>query len=481
MGCRILVFTPYNDQVVNIFMKLENFLRRNSDIAGMVKRYVKNPYFMEFTNGSWIMGKPAGTKSNAGASSSRGWGADRYLIDEGDFLADPDYATFMPMLTEHGQTRLSIISTPTGKRQKFYHLSNDNHYKEFHVPCYRRPDWSKQVEEEARAECPTELDFVHEMEADWGVAASGVFNVEYVKDSLSDYTYYSDINNNALPSYVYNEDWIYCIGADLNEVFGLAAVVIGWNPEDDYFWVVDREGVEITDYTQIAGMELIRTLNSRWNPKFIYLDKKPSKTSFEVLKRYGMEQASLKSGVNNPDSRLGYIIKQFDFGSKIEVPDLTGRLTKRTVKPFMIGIGVRRFEERQIKIPRTDKDLFQQLVDFTQKVNPSGNVQYIKSSQGDHWLDAFLLGVLAFALEFSELGGRSKSIGVAFGPSFGKSLDSVNMTEQNVIQRTIHFVPTQRQNAFNNMRSRMHVVNNRHDNDNRRIRKNAIKKDLRRN
>lgn len=868
-GCKILLYTPYNDQVVNMFMKLEGFINRNDDILKMQKRYVKNPYFMQFTNGSWILGKPAGSKGGSGGASSRGWGADRYLVDEGDYLMDNDYATLLPMLTEHNQTRFVNISTPSGRRQKFWSFCHDIHYKEMHVPCYRRPDWNKQTEEEARSECPTELDYIHEFclsgqtivntvdihgvtpkrfyslskgdylinkegskvkvvnhcctgekllysyystsgninctadhkimgrnfepikistakelsfvytknylfdqdkkkifarlvgflngdgyvckrgkylfarfygekhnleviakdletvsgkvykpyfksksivetwcievggslvldlidygavigkktHVDWGTpewikdasdsikleffgalygaegstpiinkgytahslclgmylkspkilndfceflevydikavvrsgskkgyilyisgdeniynfcklnmvrysynkelfcfylyhyglykrhwynekyksycatrnaakddstnlidmcnkyglslrkynkwskrnpngvcckyrkyntvknlytvkefvvnncvdnvvfskiikqrkrgntlvyncevassdhnyllangcatyncadfgsAESGVFKVDFIDLSLSDYAYYSDENQGDLPCYRFNPTWVYCLGVDLNEKYGIAICVLGWNPDEERWYVVDRDGVEKSEYTQIAGMNLVVKMNRIWNPKFIYMDKKPSTTSFEVLKKYGIQESQKKSGAINADSRLAYNIKQFDFGARIDGPDYTGKIVTRIVKPFMVGIATRKFEQDQIRFPRKDKLLYQQLVDYEYKATPAGNVIYVPSTQGDHFLDALMLGLLAFTMEYSELGRGRYSEGIAIGPSFG---NKDNSQENGIIERAIHFVPSRSHTAYRNMR-----------------------------
>jgi len=79
---RILIATPYEHQVRLIFMRLNEMIDGCDELKESIKTRTKNPFIIQFNNGSAIMGFTVGaTKGNAGASI-RGQRADWILMDE---------------------------------------------------------------------------------------------------------------------------------------------------------------------------------------------------------------------------------------------------------------------------------------------------------------------------------------------------------------------------------------------------------------
>lgn len=73
---RVLLVTPYENQIRLLFLRL-NELRNSSPLLNsMVTSATKNPFKMEFSNGSLIMGFTTGASSGNSGASIRGQAAD---------------------------------------------------------------------------------------------------------------------------------------------------------------------------------------------------------------------------------------------------------------------------------------------------------------------------------------------------------------------------------------------------------------------
>lgn len=77
---RIVVVTPYENQIRLIFMRINEILRTSPLVANEVVTNTKNPYLIKFKNESAIIGFTAGND----AASVRGQKADWLYMDEVD-------------------------------------------------------------------------------------------------------------------------------------------------------------------------------------------------------------------------------------------------------------------------------------------------------------------------------------------------------------------------------------------------------------
>lgn len=84
---RILIITPYENQVRLIFMRMNEILSTSPLIKSRVISNTKNPYQMTFDNGSAILGFTTGASSGQGAASVRGQKADLIVMDEVDKIS----------------------------------------------------------------------------------------------------------------------------------------------------------------------------------------------------------------------------------------------------------------------------------------------------------------------------------------------------------------------------------------------------------
>jgi len=395
------VIAPYQAQIDLIFMRLLSLIKGSSTYQNSVKRNVKAPnYTIELHNGSAVKGFTAASRSGGNAGASRGQHANMLVFDEADYLNQADIDAALAVIINHPDATVWMSSTPTGKRQSFYDSSQDKMFREFHYPSTVNPNWSEDLENFFRSRLSS-IGYKHEILADFGEQEEGVYQVRYVEAAWSDHTYAGS---------KWTPGWVYNIGVDWNDVaIGTTFYVIGWNPGDTRFYLVDKQLIQREGWNQIAACQKVVELNRLWHPRWIYVDHGFGHMQVEVLHQMGREAIMDKArGALHSDARLAKIVKPFEFGGSIEVRDpFTKQMVKKPAKPFMVESSVRLFENSAIKFPRTDEVLTKALLGYKiKRVNQSGTPVYEQgdAQAGDHFLDAMNLALVAFVLEESEFG-----------------------------------------------------------------------------
>ena len=174
-------------------------------------------------------------------------------------------------------------------------------FKEYHYPSQVNPMWNEDLEALFKEQL-TEIGFDHEILANFGEQEQGVFQNSYIQAAKADYSY---------GDYSYNNRWTYTIGVDWNDVQnGTTISVLGFNPTEKLFYVVDRHVVSREGWTQLSACNKIAELNRIWRPLVIYIDSGFGGTQYEVLRKYGYDSlADPAKGPTHPDSKLRDILK----------------------------------------------------------------------------------------------------------------------------------------------------------------------------
>ena len=187
---RVLIITPYENQVRLAFMRLNELIKESPVVSSMVLSNTKNPYMIKMNNESAILGFTTGASSGGGAASIRGQRADLIVMDEVDYMGEADFDSVMIIAGERPEIRTVMSSTPTGKRSKFYQACTDpkmGFIEHFH-PSTHNPNWNDEMEAEFRATL-SEQGYVHEVEAEFGVQNTGVFDKDRVDEAKEFYNY----------------------------------------------------------------------------------------------------------------------------------------------------------------------------------------------------------------------------------------------------------------------------------------------------
>ncbi len=418
-GFKIILITPFQTQIELVFTRLLELIRMNKDLENSIKRHVKAPnYTLELHNGSIIRGFTAGTQSGGNANAVRGQHGDMLVFDEADLLAAEDMDSAMAIITNSPGATVWMSSTPTGKRERFYKNCHDKTWKEFHYPSTVNPFWGPELEATFRGQ-HTEIGYTHEIMADFGEQEQGVFQNVYVQAAKAPYKY---------GTMFYNPMWTYTIGVDWNDTKnGTTIGVVGYNPNSNHFYVVDRHIISREGWTQMTSCEKIAELNRVWKPAAIYIDKGFGGTQYEVLRKFSYDSLrDPRKGHTHPDAKLKDVLFQYDFASKLEVHDLFTKMpVNKPAKPFLVENAVRRFETKSISYPEDDKVLEAQLNNYIiDRVTQTGTPVYKpqEESIGDHTLDALMLALVGFTLQKTPLGHPAFATGITFSGQFGEKL-----------------------------------------------------------
>jgi hypothetical protein len=426
-NARLLIATPYEHQVRLIFMRLNELIDGCDELLESIKSRTKNPFIIQFNNGSAIMGFTVGATSGQSGASVRGQRADWLFLDEIDYM-DRDGIDAVTAIALEDPARIGIwcSSTPTGKRGFFYDICTnpDTGYTAYHFPSMVNPDWDEKMEAELRATM-TEQGFIHEVLAEFGEETIGVFKKEAVELAKSQYLYsYRELNVWEKEQYAkqgYNMDDIVYIGPyTINKPAPPAYRIIGvdWDKygaatqivvtEFDELWkkfrVAYRAEITRGEFTLDNAVKKIIELNEIYDPKFIYIDRGFGEYQIEMLRLHGRE---------HPHTGLDRKVKGIHFGSKIEIRDpATREVDMKDVKPFMVNQTAILLERNQILLSPFDDMIWKQFMDY-QVVKVTQNGRPVYTSENEHALDAFMLTILGFTLEFPEITKILEEIRVA--------------------------------------------------------------------
>lgn len=411
----VLVIAPYKNQVGLIFDKLDTLMSKSDSLKASIKRNTKNPYRVEFYNGSKILGFTSGTRTGSKSAGIRGQDAHMILIDEADYLCPSDFEVILAIQASRPDVYIWASSTPTGKRDMFWRFCTEGElgYKEFHFPSSSSPSWTVQTERLERAQY-SEAGYAHEFEAEFGDIAEGVFLRKYVDLCLQDYNF-EKIRR--------NPDSLYTMGVDWNTAGnGTCIVMTEWNKSFNEgrgaFKVILKRVINQEEFTQVRSCEEIIALNEKWDPEFIYVDQGYGSTQIEMLRKYGLE---------HPKSGLANKVKGIYFGDKMEIRDpVTKQLVKKHMKPFIVNLAARRMEDGQIILPESEdikNGLVGQIRDYM-VIRTTAFGQPVYSDENDHALVAWMLSILAATMEFSDMLRQNRSINVGIAGKFGEKMSA---------------------------------------------------------
>lgn len=417
-GLKVLVVTPMKSQGKEIYDKLIEGL-----IASGLQdetRFRQTPYYeLNFGNGSrircFVSGSSSGTNS---AVQIRGQEADVIYMDEMDYIDEASFAAIMPILTDprrHGDVELIVSSTPSGREDTFWKMCHDSAYKEFFYPSTARPDWDKQMEQDARAFVKTENNYLQEYMAEFGIKTDGVFKRSDIVNAMKDYKYHL----NTTTEEKYNEwpelkpwgHWMYMMGVDWNgEGNGSRIVILGFDPARYKFIIAYRERIQATEMSLHFAVQRIVELNRSWRPLYVYIDEGFGQMQDEYLRGIGRQAAMDQAGgkdYNHADLTFVTNLRTVGFGKYLEYEakdPISGNMEKRKlrIKNYLVENLQRMFELNDIYFSILDLELKQQLMGYSIKGKDThGFLLYEPDKElGDHDLDALMLAAFAFNQQF---------------------------------------------------------------------------------
>lgn len=410
---RILYVTPYETQVNLIFMRMRELIADSPLLKAQVVKMKNSPYTIEFANGSTILGFTTGASSGSGAASVRGQRADWIYCDELDYMGELDYSTVAAIAGERVEIGITASSTPTGKRGTFYRMCMDESfgYHEHYHPSMHNPNWCQEMEDQFRAEL-TEIQYEHEILAEFGTEEAGVFNKDRLDEARNkQYYLYNELSPteerelqesgrrpirlmyDELNPAPYNP--FRCMGVDWDAYgAGSSLLVLDYDVKTRSFMVIKRVEVPRGEYTLDNAVNWIIRLNTIYRPSWIFCDRGYGDYQIERLHIYGDD---------HPESGLRNKVVGYQFKESIEIMDpITRELRKEPVKQFMVNQLSLTIDRDRLILSPFDKVLHKQLIDY-EVDHMSANGMPVYTSKDEHFVDALGLAHLAFVLKFPDI------------------------------------------------------------------------------
>ena len=439
-----LVITPMKSHADVLWNMLKELMRGNPELAEQLRtrkiHATEQPHYeMEFPNGSVVKMFTSGVKSKNNADNVRGQEADDIYLDEVDLMSSDDLPAFTSILrgTGRGEKTMCIASTPNGRRDMLYRFCTeftdrkkiDRIYKEYYFPTHADMNYTRADDAEQKM-LLTAAQYNHEIIADFGEEVTGVFLKSHIERAMNhypsgyDYLPLEAIYQNASPTtkLVLGVDWDK-YGAGVNIVMCKIDYEEKSNRDPELGrvkpvarWEVPR-GME----TLTQAVDLVKTLNGRFNPDAIYIDRGFGEMQYEELMLSSQRNTNDDPRVVGLDKKL----RGIHFAQNVEVIDpVTNAIMEKPVKDYMVTLTIKLFEEDRIILNATDydqvaggSDMVKQFEMYQYHRTPLGRPVYEPGSTavGDHALDAFMLCVLAMYQEWGSFTqkpstGKPKSV-----------------------------------------------------------------------
>lgn len=426
-GPLVLIVTPYQSQLLNVFNEMEKLVKRNLDLiaetvtASGASMYVKTPFFhMDFKNGAKISGfvSGVGTKiDGSGGGTMRGQSAHVIYLDEMDMIPEETIEkVIMPILLTDtaGNVIFIVTSTPIGKRGRFYKMClEDPYFKEDYLPSTVLPQWNKMKRDLTVNETPESIQ--QEYMAAFIDGNYGVFKPSFVYRARKDYTY-EDTFQFSFWKKTYgiadSKQFIRCIGIDWNKNAGTEFVVITYIPHVHRYVISEAINIPAGEFSALRWREELIRLNYKWKPDYIYADEGYGHTIIEDLKliAFSLMQKPNKTLQDVETVKLTERLKAYNFSSKITLRNpVDGTMFEKAGKEFLVENAQRIFEDPGptgggiIFFPESDNQLKDELLHYAvmRRSVTTGKAVYGTESDriGDHRLDAMMLALAGIQIE----------------------------------------------------------------------------------
>jgi hypothetical protein len=414
-GYTVLIAAPQITMIDEIVSACEEICRQLKTEYPIVRNSSSPIIEIEFNNGSIIKGV---TTAND-AKSARGKSADLIWLEEADFIEKKALNSILGVLADRSDIELWVSSTPIGERN-LYSLAQRPDIREFHYPTFVVPHYESENLDEFFRGAMTQSGYVQEVMAEYGVDVDSVFQIMFIEESteLERDPYYS------VESVLANrQDFIVFIGVDWNhDKVGTRIVVTAYSRSRNILFIVKKEKVSSVGWTQALAVESIVNLNRLFAADHIYVDEGFGIGQVTELRKKGVE-AYGKVANDHPDLKLEQTVS-VQFGSSIKIHDpITGEVYSKRVKQYMVENLSNTLEKKSLYFSSVeDNDIIMQMKNYLIKnvsVNGAKSYSFRDKQIADHDLDAFMLTIYAFNVEYGDY-IRPQSLEYAAG--FGKEL-----------------------------------------------------------
>jgi len=189
------------------------------------------------------------------------------------------------------------------------------------------------------------------------------------------------------------EDWEYgplhitnsevrFIGVDWDKTqAGTNIAVLQYNTSTRVLKMIYREEVDRSEFTYVNAVNKIVDLYEVFQPELVIADQGGGEVQWELLQ---LESLKRRNGLANR------LIKKA-FNEKIDTTNQDGDLERKRIKPFLVGLLQQKVQEHRLQIPRHDKKLIDQFLQYEVKSRTENTVKF--SSSNEHIIDCCLFAM----------------------------------------------------------------------------------------
>ena len=439
---QVIIVAPSENAITELMERSIVPMIYDSDaIRPSISKHTRNPHIIEFTNGSTIKAFTSGTDGKM----LRGQSCDMLIIDEADYIPAKAMTAIIPLMSSRTHVPTWVSSTPSGLRTTFFYqvcTQKDLGFEEYHYSSKVSPLYTDEQDKLYRGTY-TEEEYQHEILAEFGEAAAGVYPEKHILPALAQYEINSVEHPNVIPQTNENH---YFMGVDWNgDATGVQICILEqpkvpvntmlnqvassqngkdtyeYRPvqlEGDFLRVFYTETITRQSYTQSQAVQRIIELTRKYRLDAINVDMGYGAYQYETLKSLGKKDKTL---------RYDKILMGTNFGSTIELIDpFTQQKIKKPVKPIMVGLSQRLLEQRRLFLPEClqgSRLLVSQMRGYhIHHFTERGAPVYEKDAKhGDHMLDAMILAIYAYNKGVHPLMQQSHAESIRVLPHFRPS------------------------------------------------------------
>lgn len=408
----VLIVTPGEAQIKLIFDRLHQLIAASPILAACVTRDIENR--IEFSNGTVIKGLTAGSKSNTGATNTRGQRADVLVLDEVDFMSESDITNLVNIRNEApDRIRIIAASTPIGKRESFYRWCTGapkNGWREHYAPSTVNPeilkvnpDTGKTYLDELREELPT-VRFLQEVMAEFGEEAGGVYRKIDLDAAVElgrklDLVYANSVSVPRKGPRVLGVDW------DKFQA-GVCMASVEFNYELGKFVPFHAEEVPRTQFTLDNAVNRIMELDALHNYDYIVVDR-----------GYGEYQVERLSKLLNERNKGSHKkLMAISLSEKIDVRNpVTRQIESVHIKPWIVNQSVLQFERGMVALNPNHRKMIEQFEGYRViKIGVDGRPTYNK--ENEHFVDAVNFAIYGLIMKFTDVAKAKPGTAIAALP-----------------------------------------------------------------
>lgn len=248
----VLILSPTQRQSSLMFWKIREMLKRRPLIQAFVARETLTT--ITFINGSSIYCLPSGHTGD----TVRGFSPTLIIVDEAAYVPDPVYTAIEPSLAATNGDMI-LLSTPFGKRGRFYEGFQSDKWSTHHVKSRENPLITQDFLE-GQKRSMTHLDYIQEFEGAFVEESDTFLRRELIMHCMEDYQEEGPLENID-----------YFLGVDFARYGSDETVFTLVKYQRDRFKVVRIINTYKKPMTDSVGR--IMALDKEWNFKKIYLDE----------------------------------------------------------------------------------------------------------------------------------------------------------------------------------------------------------------